>query len=297
LVRSLSGPAGEQCLWRYRQPFVHQSVSALIRRFSTHPEDIRDVALAGVDLSEVREVLELGCGFGFMAEKLARRIHPAARITGVDACRDNRRPFEERVRAAGRRAKFIWMAVEDSLPWRDGSYDLVVASHSLYYFPAVIPEIARVLHPGGRLLTVTHSEEACHDLCRLAGVETARCTLLNVVSRFSAENGQEKLGGSFAEVERIDYPNTLQFQGEEIEQLLAYLRFKFRFMNEWPESERELLDAESESLRARLLAGGSIELAKDDAVFWCARPLWGPDRPGYDLFEARTRPPAGFWHF
>jgi SAM-dependent methyltransferase len=297
LVRTLSGPAAEQFLWRYQQPYVHQSMSELIRRYSTHPVDIRDVALADVDLSEVREVLELGCGFGFMAEKVARRIHPKARITGVDACRDNRGPFESRVRAAGRRAKFVWMTVEGHLPWRDGSYDLVVASHSLYFFPQAVPEIARVLHQGGRFLAVTHSEEACQDLCLLAGVSPDRSALVNVVRRFSAEHGEERLRRSFRDVERIDYPNALAFEEEELEELLAYLRFKFRFMTEWPESEPDLFDAERDALQARLQGGGSVAVAKDDAVFWCARPLWGPGRPGYNLYLARTKPPPGFWHF
>lgn len=291
-MRSLTGPAAEQFLWRYQQPFLHQTVSDLIRRYSTHPVDIREVALAGVDLSAVREVLELGCGFGFMAEKLAERIHPEARITGVDACRDNRRPFEGRVKRAGRRASFIWMTLEDRLPWRDGSYDLVAASHSLYFFPQVVAEVARVLRPGGRFVAVTHSEEACRELCLLAGVSPDRSTLVNVVRRFSAENGEACLLRAFGNVKRVEYPNVLEFGGEELEELLTYLRFKFRFMNDWPESEPELLDAESEALRSRLLEGDSVSVAKDDAVFWCSEPR--PPLDGTGAPAAAERP-AGFW--
>jgi SAM-dependent methyltransferase len=263
------GELPEQSLWRYRQPLSHEAVSALISRHSTNAQDIRAAFLAGRELGHVREVLELGCGFGFMAGWVAARIHPEGRITGVDACADNRGPFEVRVKEAGRLPLFVRDTVGGRLPWPDGSFDLVVASHSLYYFVEAVPEIARVLRPGGSLLAVTHTQASCRALCRLVGVEPERSLLVRLMTRFGAENGEELLRPSFGEVERIDYANSLHFEAGEVEDLLQYLRFKFRFLNEWPESEPELFESGLQDLRARVLGRGEITLAKDDAAFWC----------------------------
>lgn len=271
-VGQVAGETRELSLWRYEHPLSHETTSALIRRHSTNPVDIRAVITAGRDLSQAREVLELGCGFGFMGGWVAAVIHPQGRITGVDACLGNRRPFKSRVRQAGRKATFLRMSVDGRLPWPSHSFDLVVASHSLYYFVEAVPEIARVLRPGGCFLTVTHTQESCRALCRLVGVNPERSLLLKLMTRFGAENGDRVLRDSFGVVERVDYRNSLHFSVDEVDDLLQYLRFKFRFLNEWPESEPELFEAGLQDLTARVLGQGGIELSKDDAAFWCARP-------------------------
>lgn len=263
----------DRSLWRYEEPFAHVAVSALISRHSTNPRDVRDVVLEGHDLSHANEVLELGCGFGFMATKLAPRLAPEARIAGVDACRENRRLFEDRVRAAGgRRPRFFWMTLDDRLPWDSGTFDLAVASYSLYYFAAIVPEVARVLSPTGRFLVLTHSESSCRELCRLAGVPCDRSHLMRVIRCFSAEQGEEILSRSFAQVNRVEYPNSLRFSADEVGELVAYLRFKFRSMTDWPESEPELSALEARALHEQLTQQDSVTVQKNDTAFWCSQP-------------------------
>ena len=70
----------------FENPARHAAVSALIRSRSTNLTDVRDAVLHGLDLSGARAVLDLGCGFGFMTEVVARRVAPDAEIVGVDAC-------------------------------------------------------------------------------------------------------------------------------------------------------------------------------------------------------------------
>jgi ubiquinone/menaquinone biosynthesis C-methylase UbiE len=281
--------------WRYGDPRSHEAVSTLIRRHSTNIRDVRDAILQDVDLSSAVEVLDLGCGFGFMAQAIARLLPTEGRITGIDALRANRVPFEWRVRTEGRRAKFVRMTVDRRLPWRDRSYDLVVSTYSLYFFPQALPEIARVLRPGGRFLTVTHSAESLRNMLRLAGIPEVRAPLLTTVQRFCSENGSEILSRCFATVEPIDYQNSLRFDPEEIDSLLRYLRFKFRCFNEWPESEPELCELESRELRQRLCAMDEIVLEKNDTAFWCSEPRWGPGMPGYAEWLDLENAAAGHW--
>lgn len=283
-------------LWPYGVPSTHEAASDLIRKHSTNPRDVRVQALERHDLSTVRTILDLGCGFGYMAEEVARRAHPEAVVTGVDAQAANWRPFLRRVREAGRQARFRRMRVERNLPWPDRSFDLVVCSYSLYFFPEVLPAAARVLAPGGRFLAVTHSEESVRDMLALAGVEREGSVLLALVRRFSAESGEEALSPCFVDIERTDYPNALRFERAEIDDLLAYLRFKFRFMSDWPESEPELRRLHERDLEERLAHCVPVVLRKDDAAFWASSPrrrslACGPGGPGTKA-ESRSRGPG-----
>jgi ubiquinone/menaquinone biosynthesis C-methylase UbiE len=95
-------------------------------------------------------VLDVGTGPGVLLVELARR-RPDLRLTGVDLSADM-------IAAAGRnlgdRAEVRAADVTD-LPFSDGSFDLVVSSLSLHHWdhPAqAVPELARVLRPGGRVL-------------------------------------------------------------------------------------------------------------------------------------------------
>jgi SAM-dependent methyltransferase len=279
-------------LWRYGDPRSHEAVSALIRRHSTNRSDVREAILADVDLSWVHETLDLGCGFGFMAQAVASRLPPRGRITGVDAVRANRAPFERAVRATRRRGQFLHLTVDRRLPWRDEAYDLVCSTYSLYFFPQALPEIARVLAPHGLFLTVTHSAESLRKMLRLADIPEERAPLLATVSRFCSENGREILSRCFRSVETIDYHNTLSFDVSEIDDLLCYLRFKFRCFNEWPESEPELNELGSRELRARLARMNEIVLEKNDTAFWCRGPRWGRGAPRSDEWQEVERAAA-----
>lgn len=260
----------------YEHPSAHEVVSGIIRRHSSNPRDVREVALADHDLSGVRDVLDLGCGFGFMAEEVARRVRADAMFTGVDVLESNGPPFTRRVRAVHRHAHFVSAKLSRHLEWPAGSLDLVVSGYSLYFFPQIVPEIARVLRPEGRFMCVTHSEAGLRDMLRLAGVPEEESPLLALVRGFSAENGAEVLGRWFDDVTVCAYPNVLRFGPSDIEELLTYLRYKFASLREWPESEPELSALAAEELKNRILADeGAASFDKTDAVFWAARPRSG----------------------
>jgi ubiquinone/menaquinone biosynthesis C-methylase UbiE len=97
-------------------------------------------------------VLDVGTGPGVLLVELAGR-RPDLRLTGVDLSADmiaaatrNLQPFRERATAR--------VADVTSLPFPDGSFDLIVSSLSLHHWDhpdAAVPELARVLRPGGRL--------------------------------------------------------------------------------------------------------------------------------------------------
>jgi SAM-dependent methyltransferase len=90
--------------------------------------------------------LDLGCGEGRLSRVLAKRGH---RVVGADAA-----PTIVRFAAAHQEAEPVVGGDAAALPFRDESFDLVVAYmclHDIDAMPEAVAEAARVLRPGGRL--------------------------------------------------------------------------------------------------------------------------------------------------
>ena len=113
-------------------------------------------ALAG----SPRNALDVGCGEGRFCRMLASRdidavgVDPTPALIAVARTRDPRGTYVE--------------AAAERLPFRDRAFDLVVSYLSLIDIPdveAAIPEMARVLKPGGTLLiaNLTSFNTACAD--------------------------------------------------------------------------------------------------------------------------------------
>lgn len=262
----------EWSLSSFESPSRHAAIAEIIRRRSTNRADVREVVLDDLDLSSATTILDLGCGFGFMTEAVARRVAPDARIVGLDACSANEQPYLELVAGMSRTGSFICRRIDARLDWPDDSFDLIMASYSLYFFPEVIPEVARVLAPQGLFVVLTHMEESCRDLLRAVAAQEADSHLLPVSRNFSAENGGSLLEPWFGEVERVDYRNSLAFEAAKHDDLLTYLRFKLPFLSPGSEPGSELPEPLWRAIQACLARQGRVVLAKNDAAFRCRKP-------------------------
>ncbi len=111
--------------------------------------DVAQAALNGA------RVLEVGCGPGHLSTRLARQH--GLDVTGLDldpAMIERARRNAERVDGDERRPAFVVGDVA-SLPFPDGSFDLVVSTLSMHHWAdpgAGLAEIGRVMRPGGRAL-------------------------------------------------------------------------------------------------------------------------------------------------
>jgi SAM-dependent methyltransferase len=257
----------------YASPVEHAAVSDIIRRHSTNRADVREVALAGLDLAGVRDVLDMGCGFGFMSEAVARRCAQDAVIHGVDTWADNGPPFAASVRRTGRRAEFTQLCIRDRLPWPDRSFDLVLASFTLYFFVEILPEVARVLRPRGLFLAVTHYRDTMANVVRAVGLRFRGTPLERMMRSFCAENALENLRPWFQEVRSVDYPNTLEFLPDHRQDLLRFAVFKLPQLlpnGEVPDGKAEAI---SRGLLEHLDQEGRLVVEKSDTAFHCRGPL------------------------
>jgi ubiquinone/menaquinone biosynthesis C-methylase UbiE len=138
-------------LQRYSMPSagIYDRVTGVLFR-SRYAAIAREIA---AEAPPEAAVLDVGCGPAEILVRLAG-ISPTLRLTGVDV--DG--PMIERARRKAARAHVApTFAVADaaSLPFEDGSFDLVVSSFAVHHWPdphAGLAEIMRVLKAGGKAI-------------------------------------------------------------------------------------------------------------------------------------------------
>lgn len=125
-----------------------------------------------------KDVLDLGCAGGFMAEAIALR---GATVTGID-------PAAEAIRAARRHAHASGLHIGydvgqgEALPYNDASFDAVVCVDVLEHvadLDLVLAQVARVLRPEGLFLFDTINRNL---LARFATITVAE-DLLRLLPR------------------------------------------------------------------------------------------------------------------
>lgn len=100
-------------------------------------------------------VLDLGCGIGRLTASLGER---AKRVVGIDVSAQMLRRAQ--TQAATQSSIALIQASAGFLPFRDVSFDVIIASYVLQHilddtlFDCAVGEIARVLRPGGLALLV-----------------------------------------------------------------------------------------------------------------------------------------------
>jgi len=256
----------------YAAPAAHGAISDLIRHHSTNRLDVRAVALVDVPVAAADRMLDLGCGFGFMAEGLAQRARPGSEIVGVDVAESNRDAFLSRVEAAGCRGRFVCREIDGGLDFLTGGFDVIAASYSLYFFPGAAGAAAARLAPGGAFVAITHREESLRHLLDVLGLPPGEAPHLSVLHRCSAETGAAVLSPHFEDVELRRYPNSLAFGPGDAEALLSYVRFKLPLIVSGFDVGSDVPDGIVRRVLAAFRERGRVNLDKDDAVFVCRRP-------------------------
>ena len=136
-------------------------------RWAAYLDRTTRAVLDRLDAQAGERILDVGCGTGWLLERLGRAV-PTARLTGVD-------PVPEMLALARRRlsasAVDLREAAAERLPFDDGSFDAVVSASVFHYVrqpETALSEMRRVLRPGGRLVLTDWNGDFL--TCRLIGV-------------------------------------------------------------------------------------------------------------------------------
>lgn len=121
--------------------------------FAQAADQMTDQMIARLAPAPGRRVLDIGCGTGAPAVRLARRHD--VRVTGISVSSRQVRLANEHATAAGLAERVIFhLADAVRLPFADRSFDAVWAFETFSHVPdraAAVREAMRVLRPGGRL--------------------------------------------------------------------------------------------------------------------------------------------------
>ena len=105
-------------------------------------------------IGEGSQILDVGCGLGQEAQRLARQVGLSGRVVGIDRSELMVREASSRAEATGLPLEFLTADVHQ-LEFDDNSFDLSRAERVLVYIenPAqAIQEMARVVKPGGHVM-------------------------------------------------------------------------------------------------------------------------------------------------
>lgn len=262
---------------------AHIEASMFIRDNSLNRQDIRDFTFSDVDLRGCKNVLDLGCAYGFFTRGLAGRLHPDAVVEGVDLWPGCEEPYIEACRESGFSGRFRLADKPICKEYPDESFDLVLCSYTLYFFPEAIPEIARVLRPAGFLIAVTHIVPHMQELVAIVrkliserlGRPVLTLPLEKLFNAFSGANGLQMLSPLFAEIQEKRYENGLLINAFSLPGLIRYLCFKrpLFFSANSMFDNRFITSVIADYLLRLLIRQESLTISKSDMVYICHMPL------------------------
>lgn len=173
-------------IWGANLHFGYWDEVSAVASVDDATDRLTDEMIALLDAKSGARVLDVGCGLGKPALRLARARD--LRITGISISRPQVDQANARAAADGlaNRVSFAFADAMD-LAFEDASFDAVWALESLHHMPdrgRALREMARVLRPGGTV--------AIADFVLLAPVEGAK---KDVVDAFRAGGGVLSLGG------------------------------------------------------------------------------------------------------
>lgn len=258
----------------FSMPDRHLEISKIITHYSTNSDDIRSAMLTDINFHQVKSILDLGCGFGFLAQKLKDHIDNTVRILGIDHYMENKTHFINAFQEATPYIEFSGQDIHNNLHYPSKSFDLILSSYSLYFFPETIHDIARLLRPEGTFLVATHSNMAFIELCELLDISFLNSPINKLLNNFSTQNGQEKLEQCFRSVKALDYKNELVFTNKDYDDLKKYLIFKLPLILPKAELTEDRQSSLLKIVDQKLEEMEEVRIRKDDTIFFAGDPIW-----------------------
>jgi SAM-dependent methyltransferase len=168
-------------------------------RMNQSHDGLTDWGLEHVAIGNAVAILDVGCGGGRTIQKLAG-ASPGGHVSGVDysiGSVEVSRSLNADLLAAGR--VDVQQATVSKLPFPDGSFDLVTAVETHYYWPDLANdarEVLRVMRPGGVFLVIAEAYKGRYGFFYQLAMAPLRAKLM------SADEHRAWLeGAGFADVQ------------------------------------------------------------------------------------------------
>ena len=213
-------------------------------------------------------ILELGCGDGTLWTDNLALIPEDISITLSDISSGMLRDARRAIGSSDTR--FAFRAFDcKKIPYKDESFDLVIANHVLFYcddIPVVLKEVCRVLSPEGHFLCSAYGKAHMQEVSQLVEDFDDRIVLSadKLYERFGRENGRKILEPFFPDAKWLSYEDFLLVQ--DAEPLISYVLSCHGNQNQY------ILDhyKEFRAFATKKTAKG-FRITKDAGVFLCEK--------------------------
>ena len=194
---------------------------SLHEKYSTNSQGWFNWLFEKIDFSKVNRLLELGCGNG----KLWQENKIDLRNREVFLSDISEGMVDEVRTKLGSDFNCIVVNAE-KIPFKDAYFDTIIANHVLFYLNDLnqgLKEIDRVLKPNGVFYCSTYGKEHMKEITELVQNFDSHINLSNhsLYDIFGLENGEAILKKYFSNVQRLEYPDSLEIT--ESKPLIDYI--------------------------------------------------------------------------
>jgi SAM-dependent methyltransferase len=184
--------------------------------FAAKKVDWQRWVMAQVKPAEGEKILEVGCGDGTLWQKCLADLPTDLKVS----CLDNSSGTLDECKTNLPDERFDFHVADASvLPFKDATFDRVVANHMLYHVADIsqaLREISRVLKPGGRIYAATNGKEHLHQLRSLARSVIPNWRENFSISHFELDTGSTLIAEQFEHVTIMPLDNLLEVTDPEI---------------------------------------------------------------------------------
>lgn len=237
-------------------------------KYSTAPVAWFPWVVSQIDWPADAEVLEVGCGAGWMWAEASARLPGDLSLTLSDISAGMAREALGRVGSLGRyRRATAAVADVQRLPFADRSFDVVVATYVLHHVPdprRAVAEMARVLRPSGAVLIACVGGDHLAELREIREEVFGPAVPAELAWSFDADAGAAMLPAHFGSVEWRPYADQLDCRDPD--DVVEYLASTPPVEGAAPDERARVVDA----VRARFgRGGGRLRVRKDTGLFVC----------------------------
>lgn len=240
----------------------------LHERFSTQAYDWQRWVFDQFKVGDKGRILEIGCGPARLWLNNFDRIPQGWNITVSDFSAGMLQEARRSLQIVRHPFTFEQFDIQ-TIPFKDRSFDVVIANHMLYHVPDLakaLAEVQRVLSPKGRFYAATsgqaHLQEIGDLIRRVEPGYSARQVGAEI---FNLENGSKTLSRWFSQVKVHTIDNNLVVT--ETEPLIAFI------LSTPVQSSltQEKLQCLRESIDQDIKANGSVFITKSTGMFEAMR--------------------------
>ncbi|MGO9450137.1 MAG: class I SAM-dependent methyltransferase [Candidatus Binataceae bacterium] len=263
LVRQARTALKEQ----YKDSSNFRKRTALHARFGANRYSFYRWVFDQFELANCSAMLELGCGPGSLWNQNADRLPDNTAIVASDFSGGMVREARANLGANAARLRFCQLDAV-ALPFKDGSFDVVVAMLMLYHVddrPTAFREIRRVLRSGGTLYASTMGNAHLRELREIAARVFGTARVTPASDRFGLETGYDQLRSAFSSVEVRRYASSMNVT--EAQPVIDYFLSTARY-RQLPHPRLEALRSE---LEREIADHGGIAVSTDLGML-IARP-------------------------